>query len=122
MGRNRGNASKNSPGVTFIEVTELPSVPPRVGGTEGVEVGSFPNSVFSLQNAKSQKFECPKLPPRSNNCAKVGLEGQRITDNQFVISLNVNGMLVDGYRNLGNDISLDIRKIVEMGIIFQIRV
>ena len=39
-----------------------------------------------------------------------------------VIPLNVNGKLVDGYRDAGADISLASRKIVGTGIISQIRV
>ena len=59
--------------------------------------------------------------PRSNNCARVGLEGQRITDNQFVIPLYVNGNLDDGYSDSGADISLASRKIVGTGY-YQTRV
>ena len=73
-----------------------------------------------LPNHKSS--DCPNLQPRSNNCARVGLEGQRITDNQFVISWYVNGKLVDGYRDSRANISLASRKIVGTEIIFQIRV
>ena len=69
-----------------------------------------------------KRSECPTLQPRSNNCARVGLEGLRITDNQFVIQLLVNGKLVDGYRDSRADISLASRKIVGKGIISQIRV
>ena len=49
------------------------------------------------------------------NCARVGLESQRISGSQFVIPLYVNGKLVDGYRDSGADISLASRKIVGMG-------
>ena len=51
---------------------------------------------------------------KSNNCARVGLESQRISDSQFVIPLYVNGKLVDGYRDSGADISLASCKIVGM--------
>ena len=69
-----------------------------------------------------KRSECPRLQPRSNNCARVGLESQRITGDQFVIPLYVNGKLVDGYRDSGADTSLASRKIVGTGIIAQMRV
>ena len=59
--------------------------------------------------------ECPRLQPRLNNCARVGLESQRISGSQFVIPLYVYGKLVDGYRDSGADISLASRKIVGTG-------
>ena len=62
-----------------------------------------------------KRSECPRLQPRSNNCAPVGLENQRITGSQVVIPLYVNGKLVDGYRDSGTDISLASRKIVGTG-------
>ena len=43
------------------------------------------------------------------------MKGQRIRDNQFVISLYVNDQLVDGYRALGTDTSLACSKIVGTG-------
>ena len=67
---------------------------------------------FRYKMPNHKRSECPWLQPRSNNCARVGLEGQLITDNQFVIPLYVNGKLVDGYRDKGADISLTSRKIV----------
>ena len=55
-------------------------------------------------------------------CARVVLESQRITGNQFVIPLYVNGKLVDGYRDSGADISLASRMILGTGIITHMRV
>ena len=62
-----------------------------------------------------KRSECPRLQPRSNNCAGVGLEGQRISGSQFVNPLYVIGKLVAGYRDSGADISLASRKIVGTG-------
>ena len=67
---------------------------------------------FHCKMPNHRRSECPRLQPRSNNCARVGLEGQRITDNQFVIPLYINGKLVDGYRDSWADISLASPKIV----------
>ena len=62
-----------------------------------------------------KRSECPRLQPRSNNCARVGLD-QRMIGNQFVILLYVNGKLVDGYGDSGADISLASRKILARGL------
>ena len=70
---------------------------------------------FHCKIPNQKRSECSRLQPRSNNCARVGLESQRISGSQFVIPLYVNGKLVDGYRNSGADISLASRKIVGMG-------
>ena len=67
---------------------------------------------FHCKMPNHKRSECPRLQPRSNNCASVGLESQRITGNQFVIPLNVKGKVVDGYKDSGADISLASRKIV----------
>ena len=88
----------------------------------GTEAGGSQIRCLHCKMPNHKISECPRLQPRSNNCARVGLEGQRITDNQFVIPLYVNGKLVDGYRDSGASISLVRRKIVGTGIIFQIRV
>ena len=56
---------------------------------------------FHCKMPNHKRSECPRLQPRSNNCARVGIESQRITGNQFVIPLYVNGKLVDGYRDSG---------------------
>ena len=56
---------------------------------------------FHCRMPNHKRSECPRLQPRSNNCARVGLEGQLITDNQFVIPLYVNDNLYDGYRDSG---------------------
>ena len=77
---------------------------------------------FHCEMPNSKRFECLRLQPRSNNCARVGRENQRISSSQFVIPLYVNGKLVDGYRDSGADISLANRKIVGRGISSQIRV
>ena len=77
---------------------------------------------FQWKMPSHKRSECPRLQPRSNNCARVGLESQRITGNQFAISLYVNGKLVDGHRDSGADISLASRKIVRKWIISQMRV
>ena len=69
---------------------------------------------FNCKMPNHKRPECPRQQPRSNNCARVGLESQRISGSQFVIPLYVNGKLVDGYRDSGADISLASRKIVEM--------
>ena len=52
---------------------------------------------FHCKMPNHKRCECLRLQPRSNNCARVGLESQRITGDQFVIPLYVNGKLVDGY-------------------------
>ena len=67
---------------------------------------------FHCKMSNHKRSECPRLQPRSNNCARVGLESQRISGSQFVIPLYVNGKLVDGYRDSGADISLASHKIV----------
>ena len=45
--------------------------------------------------------QCLRLQPRSNNCAGVELENQRIIGDQLAIPLYVNGKLADGYRDSG---------------------
>ena len=70
---------------------------------------------FHCKMSNHKISECPRLQPRSYNCARVGLESQRISGSPFVISLYVNGKLVDGYRDSGADISLASRKILGMG-------
>ena len=70
---------------------------------------------FHCKMPNHKRSECPRLQPRSNNCARVELESQRISGSQFVIPLYVNGKLVDGYRDSGADISLASRKIVVTG-------
>ena len=70
---------------------------------------------FHYKIPNHKRSECPRLQPRSNNCARVKLESQRISGSQFVIPLYVNGKLVDGYRDSGADISQANRKIVGMG-------
>ena len=70
---------------------------------------------FHCKMPNHKRSEYPRLQPRSNNCARVGRESQRISGSQFVIPLYVNGKLVDGYRDSGADISLASRKIVGMG-------
>ena len=77
---------------------------------------------FHCKMPNHKRSECSRLQPRSNNCARVGLESQRISGSQFVIALYVNGKLVDGYRESGAEISLASRKIVGTGIISQISV
>ena len=77
---------------------------------------------FHCKIPNHKRSECPRLQPRSNNCARVGLESQRISGSQFVISLYLNGKLVNGYKDSGADISLASRKIVGTGIMFQISV
>ena len=67
---------------------------------DGTEAGGFPNSVFTLQMLNHKRSECLRLQSRSNNCAGVGLGRQRITDNQFVIPLYVNGKLDKETRGL----------------------
>ena len=56
---------------------------------------------FHCKMPNHKRSECPRLQSRSKNFARVGLDNQRITGDQFVISLYVNGKLVDGYRNSG---------------------
>ena len=56
---------------------------------------------FHCKMPNHKRSECPRLQPRSNNCARVGLENRRITGDQFVVPLYVNGKLVDGYRDSG---------------------
>ena len=56
---------------------------------------------FHCKMRNHKRSECPRLQPRSNNCAKVRLESQQITGTQFVIPLYVNGKLVDAYRDSG---------------------
>ena len=70
---------------------------------------------FNRKMPNHKRSECLRLQPRSNNCTRVRLESQRITGNQFVIPLYLNGKLVDGYRDSGADISLASRKIVGIG-------
>ena len=78
---------------------------------------------FHCKMPNHKRPECPKLQSRSNNYARVGLESQRITGNQFFIPLYVNGKLVDRYRDSEADISLASHKMgTGTGIIFQIRV
>ena len=77
---------------------------------------------FHCKMPNHKRSQCPRLQPRSNNCARVGLESQQITGDQFVIPLYVNDKLVDGYRDSRADISLGSRKIMGMAIISQIRV
>ena len=87
----------------------------------GSEIGGSQISCFHCEMPNPKRSECPRLQPRSNNCARGGLENQRITGDQFVIPLYVNGKLVAGYRDSGADISLASRKIVGIGIISQER-
>ena len=70
---------------------------------------------FHCKMPNHKRSECPRLQPRSNNCTRVGLESQRISGSPFVISLYVNGKLVDGHRYSGADTSLSSRKIVKTG-------
>ena len=70
---------------------------------------------FHCKMPNHKRSECPSLLSRSNSCARVGLENQRITGDQCVIPLYVNGKLVDVYRDSGADISLASRKIVGTG-------
>ena len=70
---------------------------------------------FHCKMPNHKRSECPRLQPRLNNCARVGLESQRITGSQFVISLYVNGKFIDGYIDSGADISLARREIVGTG-------
>ena len=42
---------------------------------------------FHCKMPNHKRYECPRLQPRSNNCARVGLESQRISGSQFVIQL-----------------------------------
>ena len=66
---------------------------------------------FRCKIPNNKRSEWSRLQPRSNNCERVGLECQRITDDQFVSSLYVkNGKLVDGYRDSGADISLQVQR------------
>ena len=50
---------------------------------------AFQVQCFHCKIPNHKRSECPKLQPRSTNCARVELEGQRIPDNQFVIPLYV---------------------------------
>ena len=42
---------------------------------------------FHCKMPNHKRYECPRLQPRSNNCARVCLESQRIIGDQFVIPL-----------------------------------
>ena len=61
---------------------------------------------FHCKMPNHKRSECHRLQRRSNNCARVRLENQRITGSQFVIRLHVNGKWVKGYKDSGADISL----------------
>ena len=61
---------------------------------------------FHCKMSTHKRSECPRLQPRSNNYARVELDNQRVTGDQFVIPLYVNGKLVDGYRDSEADVSL----------------
>ena len=66
----------------------------------GWETPKFGVFIVKCQITKDHKrSKCSRLQPRSNNCARVGLESERITGDQFVIPLYVNGEVVDGYRD-----------------------
>ena len=78
----------------------------------GSETGASHIRCFHCKMPNHKRSECPTLQPRSNNCAKVWLQNQRITGDKFVIPLYVNSKLVDGYRDSGADISLASRKIL----------
>ena len=56
---------------------------------------------FHCKMPNHKRSECLRLQPRSNNCARVGLENQRITGSQFIIPLYVSSKLVDVYRESG---------------------
>ena len=54
---------------------------------DGTEAVSAQIRYIDFKMANHKTSEYPRLQPRSNNYARVWLEGQRNTGNQFVITL-----------------------------------
>ena len=71
--------------------------------TEWVAQKSIASQIrcFHCKMSNYKRSECPRLQQRSNNCTRVGLEIQRITDDQFVIPLYVNGSWLMGIETRG---------------------